>query len=296
MLRRLLGATGLVAVFVTMVSFEAKAQNPKNVKKLDTVIDSEKLAEGDYTGVLVATPGTDRTYMLTITKQTLVPVPRTGKGVNPPRQPNIGANMAGVTNALNKVVNLNNQVIAAQNKVNSATNVKARNAALQKYNQLAGQLQGAILTFQTQATQAGLTNAMALLRAAQQGSNTSYRVNTTRQDYEFQNIEEVVVRTQVLPDQFDEKGNPKKYTKEELDELKGKDKKAPGYESSLDKLEAGQTLKVTLVTVKKKVDKEKDKDADKEKDTEKKMQVKMIIITKEANTNTKGKNKNKDNN
>src|SRR5262249_37754586 len=118
-------------------------------------------------------------------------------------------------------------------------------------------------------------------------------------DIEFQHRELVKVRTMILPEQFDEKGNIKKYTKEELKELKGKDKDLPGYESSLEKLEAGQVVTVTLAAYSRPKPKPEDKprpedkvnpedkinakDLDKVKpDEEKKMQVRVIVIKEEA--------------
>jgi hypothetical protein len=107
-----------------------------------------------------------------------------------------------------------------------------------------------------------------------------------------------------LPEQFDEKGNIKKYTKEELKQLKGKDTNLPGYESSFEALRPGQLVQVTLATHKAKkpaaspgdakdkpaADKAADKDkaaekdkpaADKDKDSEKHKQVRLIVILKE---------------
>src|SRR5262245_40192923 len=49
---------------------------------------------------------------------------------------------------------------------------------------------------------------------------------------EFQMAEKAKVRTMLLPETFDSKGNPKKYTEKEKAELRGKDKGLPGFESS----------------------------------------------------------------
>ena len=188
-------------------------------------------------------------------------------------------------------------------------------AAQQKVQSAAQKLQAAIVNYQNAAVVAGVRGANALAMGANGIPN--FRIDTKKDDYDFQSIENVKVRTMNLPEQFDEKGNPKKYTDKEKAELKGKDKDLPGYEAQPDKLEAGQRVRVTLITVKKKTDdkktddkdkekkdandadkdkdankdkdKDKAKDANKDKDDEKKMQVKMIVILEEADSGKKKK-------
>jgi hypothetical protein len=174
-----------------------------------------------------------------------------------------------------RVNQLQNQINQAQAQALSARTVAQRNNALRRINSLMGQLQNAI-------TAAG----------------TPIRYDTKKYIVEFQNKETVQVRTMVLPEVFDDKGNLRKYTASEKLELKGKDKKAPGYESSLDKLEVGQQVTVKLVKMPKKKkptppkDSAKDgaKEAPPEDDTttEKTKQVRRIIITKEADGSSAG--------
>ena len=99
---------------------------------------------------------------------------------------------------------------------------------------------------------------------------------------------DVKVRALNLPTKFDDKGNPVEYTKKELKELKGKDTDLPGYESTLDALKVGDTVRVTLVhpkPAKKDADADKTKDADKtdDKDAEaaKPNVVTVIVILAE---------------
>jgi hypothetical protein len=51
--------------------------------------------------------------------------------------------------------------------------------------------------------------------------------------YDMEGINKLVVRRLNLPLEYDNKGYPKKYSKEDLDRLKGKDKTLPGYEAGL---------------------------------------------------------------
>ena len=55
-------------------------------------------------------------------------------------------------------------------------------------------------------------------------------------------LDEVQVRAKLLPLAFDEKGNQRKLTKEEIKDLKGDDPKLPGYAASYSDLKAGQAV------------------------------------------------------
>ena len=56
----------------------------------------------------------------------------------------------------------------------------------------------------------------------------------------IQASEDVVVRMARPKDDFDEKGKPKKYTKKELAELRGTDKKLPGYKAEFGDISTDQ--------------------------------------------------------
>jgi hypothetical protein len=64
--------------------------------------------------------------------------------------------------------------------------------------------------------------------------------------FDMEGIDKLVIRRLNLPFEYDNKGYPKKYSKEDLDRLKGKDKTLPGYEAGLLDLQNGQTVHVYL--------------------------------------------------
>jgi hypothetical protein len=64
--------------------------------------------------------------------------------------------------------------------------------------------------------------------------------------FDMEGIDKLVVRRLSLPLEYDNKGYPKKYSKEDLDRLKGKDKTLPGYEAGLLDLQASQTVQCYL--------------------------------------------------
>lgn len=59
--------------------------------------------------------------------------------------------------------------------------------------------------------------------------------------------DDLKVRVAQLPPAFDDKGKPRKYTSKELEELKGPDRRLPGYAGSLEDLKPGQIVEVHLV-------------------------------------------------
>lgn len=72
------------------------------------------------------------------------------------------------------------------------------------------------------------------------------RIVTVNQEIVLQPAEDVKVRVQKLPLQFDDKGKPKPYTAEELKTLKGPEPSAPGYTAEYSDLKQGQTVRAYL--------------------------------------------------
>jgi hypothetical protein len=134
-----------------------------------------------------------------------------------------------------------------------------------------------------------LIRQQALVQVMQQMRGAQNAVLRKNVDLDLEPADDMVVRTMFLPERFDEKGKPKKYTAKELKELRGPDPNLPGYSADDDSLRSGQI--VTLYLVRKKhvpeakaapKDKEmKDKDNDKLWDDDKKPKVRMIVIRAE---------------
>jgi hypothetical protein len=108
----------------------------------------------------------------------------------------------------------------------------------------------------------GMNNAQ-MQMARQQAMLYTYERKT--QDIDIQTTEDVVVRSQNPPEQFDDKGKLKQYTKKELAELRGDNKKLPGYKAEFSDIQTDFIVQVQLVKKKdapKPMPKPKDKDAD----------------------------------
>jgi hypothetical protein len=104
------------------------------------------------------------------------------------------------------------------------------------------------------------------------GQNTT-RAVTRHKDFDLESGAEAEVRRQDPPVQYDDKGQVKKYTPKELQELKG-DAKLPGYQADWTDLKPGQSVKVTLV-------KPKGKDKDNKKG-DARPQASLILVIKDA--------------
>lgn len=81
------------------------------------------------------------------------------------------------------------------------------------------------------------------------------------QTIEIDLADDVQIRVAKPPQAYDEKGRPRKYTNQELKELKGPDPKLPGYTGDLDSLAEGKAVQVRLARPKD-AGKPKDGDAD----------------------------------
>jgi hypothetical protein len=91
-------------------------------------------------------------------------------------------------------------------------------------------------------------------------NNGGLKLTTAHVDFELETDGDTIIRTEVLAEQYDDKGKPKKFTKEELKELKG-DPKLPGYKAEYGDVKQGEIVKVVFA---------KPKEADKKDDTDKK--------------------------
>lgn len=119
-----------------------------------------------------------------------------------------------------------------------------------------------------------------------------YTLERKTQDIDVQTTDEVVVRSENPPEQFDDKGKLKKYTKKELDELRGDNKKLPGYKAEFSDLQTDFIVKIQLVKKKdapKPMPKPKDKDADLNVLADNEPLASMIVILLNPNATPPGK-------
>ena len=249
--------TGLL-FWLPVENAQGQAKKKPGAPPSGTMADSDKLAPGEFVGVIKSTPGSDREFVIELESSRLVPAGGGGGGRRP----------GGAGNQQNGALRAQMQLQQAQAQMNNARTPQQRQQAMNRVRQATLQLQRAL----AQANRAGGG-----------GVPAGYKVEKTKVPVEFQLAEKARIRTMVLPETFDEKGNIKTYSAKELADLKGKDKSAPGYEFSVEQLQVGQTVKVTLVRVPKEPDplaKEKD-----DEDDDKSKQVKLVVVLKAADPN-----------
>lgn len=257
-------------------------------------VNADVLPVGTFSGVLVNPPDSDRMITLKIT----YPEVQLKPGAKPPNFRSMEAK------AMHQIM---------QQMHNAQRSPRGRGGNRGGYHHHHASAMSNMMHQQQMYMQGQQRMAQAMARAQQQelrllqqeiqAIQKMYQVVQVSRDFDFQLTQNIKVRTKELPDKgFDEKGEIKKYTKEELAEFKGKDKNLMGYESSLEALHPGQTVLVALRIHKKakpgtlNTAAAKDKVEEKEIDdasVEHKMQVTVLVILKDGDapkpSATKGK-------
>lgn len=268
-----------IGVFLCLVGLSATtgAAPPagKNAPSAPKV-DADALPPGHFIGTIVSAPSSDRMFTLKIT----YPEVRLKPGA---RMPNLSHSHAQyVRNQYQQMMNLQRQVGRIEHH---------RVYNMMQAQQMQMQVQMAEQRVMARLQQQELQQELRLLQQEIRAIQNMYQVVPVSRDVDFQTDANVKVRSKNLPDQFDEKGNIKRYTREELAALKGKDKNLIGYESSVEALHPGQIVMVslhkhktnhstTLATPVSKKDNPDGKQTDSE--IEHKMQASMIVILKDG--------------
>jgi hypothetical protein len=263
-------------------------------------VDAENLPPGQFVGTIVSLPNNDRMFTLKIT----YPEVRLKPGAKSPNPRNTHAQ--NVNRGYQQVIHLQQQLNRGAPRHHHAIHnmMQMQQAFIQMQMNQQRAMQSMARIQQQQ-----LQQELKLLQQEIQAIQNMYQVVKVTRDFIFQADESVKVRTTALPEQFDEKGNIKKYTREELAALKGKDKNLVGYESSVEALQSGQVVLVTLRAHRKpkpaKLDptaapqekEDKDKETETSSSLEHKMQVRLIVILQDGNSlsgsTSSVKNKNK---
>jgi hypothetical protein len=247
-MRRGIPLAGLAVALAFVLSASAAPTDPK--KDPDKTDPKEKLvAAGVFTGKMGQVEGTSKWFTVQVPKR--IPVQ------NPGALANIINLKAQLVNYQAQLANQQGQLLNAIKNKDAAGANNVRNAIANTQNALA-------------ATQIELQRNQAIA--------VTYQEKTY--DIELQAAEDMKVRLLQPPVAFDDNGKPKKYTKKELDELKGPDKKLPGYTAAFENLRPGQVVEVYLAK-KKDSSKPSVKDPDKDTKSDNRPFVTMIVIQRE---------------
>lgn len=255
MLRQLLGVS---LVFLLLVGSPAVGQkkNKKDDKSPTADLDADYLPPGDHSGKLLSAPLPSSSFILEMSFQSASVKP----GTNQNNANNANASMQ-VQRELQRINQLERQIQTSRNPQQVAMHqaqLQAAIAQLQLYQQRQGNAQGAL------------------------------DIQTQKKTVEFHASDDIIVRRLNLPSEYDEKGQPKKYSAEELRKLRGNKPNLPGYEAKLEDLTTGTLVKVTTVAKTKPSSsaKKEDKDSKDASDAPKTAVTMIVILGDDPNAKT----------
>jgi hypothetical protein len=217
MLRLMLA--GVVAALLVLKAPADDTDKKNKTNKPDPPDADKLLAPGEFIGTLLSVPGPDGSFTVKVEYQHL-----------DLKDPKALANLA------NSNSKLANQLQKEQNTINNLQNQLAKAKKSSDITRITNQITQQSNQMQQQVLQAQLSP-----------NSNPFKMVTSTQDVEFHAQDSFKVRIPEPPQAFDDKGNIKKYTADELKDLKGKDKTLPGYEGTPDSLLIGQRVKVTLI-------------------------------------------------
>jgi len=262
------------------------AQKTKNGNVIDgTPADYAQLKkQTDVVGKLAYVDQGSEAKSFTLDIQYFYPVPTNYKGNLYQRNPNGGYRLLNGIAAANYQNQINTLLAKQQNLINKNP-VKNQ----QKIMQIAVQIQN----LQMKLLMNQMQQLMTMNRLFNQAPPGSGKLASGFKEFNMETVDNFVVRRLNPPFEYDDKGNVKKYTKEELDKLKGKDKNLVGYEAKAEDLQAGQIVRVYLAKpkAKPKDDPKADKNDDNNKDKKAEdmppdpPQARLILILADAEAN-----------
>src|SRR6266542_2914397 len=234
-MRKLLFTAGLLTAISMMVPSDAVSQDKgkgKDKVKQEATTDEDytKLAKAkELTGKLTTLDPTAKALTIKAEYQTKEPIPP--KNANAAQQlQNLQLEQQRLTTEYQQILNIKNPTTRAQR--------------LQSWQLRYSQWQNRYQTFLSK-------------------NQTQYKTVTHAKDYELDIDVDVKVARQNLPVEYDDKGNIKEYTKEELKKMRDKD--LPGYTAKFEDVQPGQTVKLYVAAPK---PAKKDKENGKKEKTE----------------------------
>ena len=211
----LAGACVLTLGLALPAQAQKQKQKPQKGNKAGQTLEAENvLKAGNFVGRLASVSGSLLT--LHVEYNTLEWKKNARATINSANRQN--QQLSGQLNRLGQL----------QNQAMNARSAKQYNGIMRQINNLVNQIK----------------------RTASKNQQTPYQAVTKKVNVNIEMSPDVKIRTKFLPFAYDDMGEPKKYTREELKELKGPNAKALGYKAELDALKVGQDIQVTLAKVK----------------------------------------------
>lgn len=218
MMRRFLGLAILLTTTGFLASSAAQGQQ-KGLIGPGGEIESDKLTPGTFVGRLqgAVSPGADfelgvEFKRVEINQQALRQAARGGGNAQ-------------------QLIRAQQQIARAQQQMARARNPQEQARAMQQMQRTMQQMQLNQLRQQVQGNR---------------GGNNVYKLVSESKDIKFHAGDDLIIRRATPPMEFDDKGNIKAMTPENLRALKGSNPRLPGYEGKLEDLKSGAVVQVTL--------------------------------------------------
>jgi hypothetical protein len=169
-------------------------------------------------------------------------------------------NYGAVRGSASAAANLQREWLSLVRRQEQAMTIRNPAQRMQRLTQIAGEMerlqvqmmmtQARAVANMEQAQMRVMMNQARTAAARQRALQSSFKLAAGTKQFDLHATENIVVRRLNPPFEYDDKGYPKKYSKDELQALRGKDTSLPGYTARREDLQPGQMVKMYLVRAK----------------------------------------------
>lgn len=274
---RLVTLGSVIAALVTLTPVDVAAQKKKNTK--NNAPQYPQATEADYaylqnntvknlTGKIVSFD--EKTVGLRVEYTTLQPNPNY-------KPPVLNRNARGYNSQAAQQHNLYRRYQDLQNQMTRAATARTPQQEMQAQMRIMQDM----MQIQNQLMQQQMRMAGAVARANSNPNNQPYKQVTSTKDFLFDVEDKVIYRKMFLPYEFDDEGNPKKYSTAEKLALQGDDRTKPGYTAKAEEVQVGDEARLTLKFPPKKKAK-----ADDDTPAPTHATITMVVLTKDVPANS----------
>jgi hypothetical protein len=274
---RIFAFGGVVVLLVALAPADVVAQKKKNAK--NNAPQYPQATETDYaslqshsqknlTGKIVTFD--EKSVSLRVEYTTLQPNPNY-------KPPVLNRNARGYNSQAAQQHNLYRKYQDLQNQMARAATARTPQQEMQAQMRIRQDM----MQIQNQLMQQQMRMAGTIARANSNPNNQPYKQVTKTMDFTFDLEDKVVYRKMFLPYEFDDEGNPKKYTTAEKLALRGEDHTKPGYIAKAEEVQVGDEARISLKFPPKKKAK-----ADDDAPTPDHPTITMIVLTKDSPANS----------
>jgi hypothetical protein len=270
---RLVAFGSVVCALVALASEDAAAQKKKNAK--NNAPQYPEATDADY-AALQSNSQKNLTGSIVSFDQKAISlrVEYTTLQVNPNYKPPVlNRNARGYNSQAAQQHNLYRRYQDLQNQMMRSATARTPQQEMQAQMRIMQDM----MQIQNQLMQMQIRTATNAARANSNPNNQPFKQVKSTKDFTFDVEDKVVYRKMFLPYEFDDEGNPKKYTTAEKLALQGDDRTKPGYIAKAEDVQVGDEARLSLKFPAKKKAK-----ADDDTDVPQHATITMIVLTKDT--------------